>query len=279
MVMTSSIRLCVCTSLTAFLVALAAPARAQFMPRPLISPASPETYHVEATIGLWNPTSDIAVSSESLGIAGTTIDAKQDLGLTDHRFPEFHLVLRPFKKHKLRLQYIPIKYNQDATLARTIVFNGQKYSVAQDVASTLDWKAWRFGYEYDFVSNDRGYLGFLLDVKYTDVNVTLTSPLTSEYTQARAPIPAIGGAARVYVRPKVSISGELSAFTVRWLPHSITKDYTGHYVDFDVYGTINLTNNAGMEIGYRSLDVGYLVPPDSGTFKLKGLWFGTSLRF
>ncbi len=260
-------------------LATAAPARAQFRPQPLYNPSTGETYHIEGAIGLWSPNADITIASESLGIPGTDVDAKQDLGLTDQHFPEFHVVLRPFRKHKLRFQFIPIKYDQSATLPRTVVFNGQKFSAGQAVTSTLDWKAFRFGYEYDFLSTDRGYLGVLLDVKYTRVNVTLESQATSEFTHAKAPIPAIGGVARIYATPRFSITGELSGATLKWLPDSVTNGDTGHYVDFDVYATYNVTGNVGVQGGFRSFDVGYFVEPDSGSFVLKGLWFGLVARY
>jgi hypothetical protein len=275
----STVRLYGCTALAGLFLLAAAPARAQYQPRPLSDPATGESYHIEAAAGFWNPNADITVASESLGIPGTEIDAKRDLGLTDQRFPELHVVLRPFKKHKLRFQYIPIKYEQETTLTSEIVFKGQKYTVGLPVNSSLDWKAYRFGYEYDAFYTNRGYVGLLLDVKYTDVNVALASPLTAEFTHAKAPIPAIGGVGRIYVMPNISITGEVSGFTLKWLPDSIKKDDTGHYVDVDVYGTLNLLNNVGVQVGYRSLDVGYFVRPDSGSFKLKGLWFGAVLRY
>ncbi len=72
-------------------------AQAQYRPRPIEEPATGERYHVEAATGFWFPSADMAIASESLGIVGTSIDLKQDLGLTDQRFSELHLVLRPSK--------------------------------------------------------------------------------------------------------------------------------------------------------------------------------------
>ena len=109
------------------------------------------------------------------------------------------------------------------------------------INSTLDWKAYRFGYEYDFISRDRGFGGFILDFKYTDVTATLStvaSPIVTEFTQAKAPIPAIGGIFRVYVVPNISITGEVTGFN---LPEKLIKDTSGHYLDVNVYGTLNFT--------------------------------------
>jgi hypothetical protein len=275
---TSSVRrpaLALYIAAAAAMVALAAaPARAQFQPRPLGNPAVGESYHVEGFFGVWFPTADMVISSEQLGILGSQINLKTDLGLMDQRFPEFRLVLRPARKHKFRLQLDPLKYTQSATITRDIVFNGQKYVIGIPVDSTLDWKAYRIGYEYDFISRDRGFGGVVVEAKYTDIQATLSNAFASEFARARAPIPAIGGIARVYPVPNVGITAEVTGFK---LPNS--KNYQGHYVDVDVYGTLNVNENVGAQIGYRSLDLGYAIKSDSGTMKLKGLYVGIVARY
>lgn len=262
--------------LAAALVLTASPALAQFRPRPVSDPATGERYHIEGSAGFWHPTATMSISSESLGIGGTSVNFKDDLGLTDQRFGEVHAVLKMSRKHKLRFQYIPIKYVQQAIIDRDIVFNGQLYRIGFPVNSSLSWKAYRFGYEYDFIVRERGFGGFILDFKYTDVRASLQSPANSEFAHASAPIPALGGIVRVYVVPIVSITGELTGIKV---PDSISKDFKAHYADLDIYGTVNLTNNIGAQLGYRSFDVGYLVDQDTGSFKLKGLYFGVVARY
>jgi hypothetical protein len=258
---------------------LPTPARAQFQPRPLADPATGERYHIEAAAGFWFPSADMSIASQSLGIPGSTIDFKNDLGLTDQHFPEVHLELRPAIRHKFRLQYIPIKYDQTGFLQRTIVFNGQSYTVGRSIASTIDWKAYRVGYEYDFISRDRGFGGFVLDLKYTDVTATLTTrsaPIVSEFTQAKAPIPTLGGIFRVYVVPNISITGEVTGFK---LPDTLIKDTSGHYLDVNVYGTLNFTDYLGVQVGYRAFDVGYIIKTDTGSFTLQGVFFGVVARY
>src|SRR5438132_1192456 len=81
--------------------------------------------------------------------------------------------LRPTRNHKFRLNYVPIKYDGNTTLTRSIVFNGQGYAAGAVAVSALDWKAYRFGYEYDFIIKDQGFGGFIIEAKYTDVRVQL----------------------------------------------------------------------------------------------------------
>lgn len=260
----------------ALLLCCAAPASAQYKPRTLNDPATGESYHIEAGAGYWFPSADIIVSSEQLGIPGSQINAKRDLGLTDQRFPILDLQLRPARSHKFRFQYIPVSFTQTATLTQDIVFNGIRYRLGLPVNSTLDWKTYEFGYEYDFVVKNWGFVGFNLQAKYTDVQVRLASLIATEFAHARGPIPAIGGIARVYVVPNISITGEVSGFKI---PDSIDSRYNAHYVDIDIYGTLNFTNNVGVKGGYRSRDVGYLIKSDTGAFTLKGIYFGAVLRY
>jgi hypothetical protein len=269
------------TLFAAALAVGASTASAQYQQYPAEQRATGERYHVEAAIGLWNPSPTLLVSSESLGIIGDTVDGVNDLGMEKSRFPEFRVVLRPGKKHKLRFQYIPIKYEaENPRLERAFTFNGIRYRVGIPVNSSLNWKAYRFSYEYDFIYRDRGFLGFVVDAKYTDVEVNLASPVLPdvEYVRARAPIPALGLIGRVYPLGNVALTAEFTAFK---LPASVDEEerYDGKYVDFDIYGTLNFTNNFGVQAGYRSLDVMYKVDHDNGDFTLKGLYVMGVARF
>jgi hypothetical protein len=264
----------------AALLLWAAPALAQFQPRPMIDDDADvptgERYHIEAQAGFWSPGAEMQISSESLGIIGSLIDFKDDLGLTNQRFTELHVTLRPARRHKFRFQYIPIKFTQSAVLTREIVFNGQAYEIGVEVDSTLDWKAYRFGYEFDFLVLPRGFGGLVIDFKYTDVRAELDTAFLQEFAHAAAPIPALGGIFRVYVVPNVSITGEITAFK---LPESVIEDTSGRYIDVDFYGTVNFTDNFGAQLGYRSFDLGYDTDTDFGDFRLKGFYFGGVARY
>jgi hypothetical protein len=254
----------------------AAPAAAQYKPRAVDNPATGEKYHIEAGADLWFPTADMTISSEQLGIAGSQIDLKRDLGLTDQRFPALQLQLRPARSHKLFLNYTPVDYTQSATLNQDIIFNGIRYRLGLPVNSDLNWKTYEIGYEYDFVVKNWGFVGFDIEAKYTDVQVSLTSPIATEFAHARGPIPALGGIVRYYVVPNISITGQLTGFKI---PDNIDNRYNAHYVDLDIYGTLNLSNNIGIKGGYRSRDVGYLIKSDSGQFTMKGIYVGAVLRY
>ena len=265
---------CVCAALV--MLGTAIPTSAQSSAPLTSNRATGENYHVEISGSLWDPTPSIFISSESLeGILGSRIDFVEDLGIEKSWFTQLRVVGRPAEKHKFRFEYTPIKYDSETVLSRTIIFNGISFPVSIPIQSEVIWRAYRFTYEWDFFYRDRGFVGMILEAKYTDVSATLTNVFDTEFVRARAPIPAIGVIGRGYVAPNISITSEFSFFKVP----DIDEDYGGSYFDFDIYGTVNFNDYVGAQGGYRSFDVFYKVEQDTGDMQVRGLYFGGVVRF
>jgi hypothetical protein len=267
------------TTITAVLVVclgLAARVEAQDVAKPASNRATGENYHVEIGGLFWFPTPEVDITSEALGIIGSKIDFVSDLGIEKSTFKQLDVVLRPATKHKFRFEYTPITYTATATLKKTIIFNGIAYPISLPVASELKWKAYRFGYEYDFVYRDRGFAGLILEAKYTDIEATLRNAIDTEFVHAKAPVPAVGFIGRGYVAPNIAITGEFSFFP---LPRDTFDRYKAKYYDLNIYGTVNFTNYVGAQVGYRSFDVFYHFDEDEGDLRLRGLYFGGAVRF
>ena len=144
---------------------------------------SASRYNVEAALSFWSADPDLIVSSESLGIPGDDVDLINDLGIEKKRLSE--LRARPASGHQAQVPH-PLHADQvrgEAVVQREFVFNGQRYRIGLPVSTEADFTTWRFGYEYDFIYRDRGYLGVLIDLKYTNVDVVLDSPIGAEFTE------------------------------------------------------------------------------------------------
>ena len=235
-----------------------------------------EDYHVEFSFNFWDATPEPIVNSEALGILGTDVNLVEDLGIEKKKLRDLRLVLRPATKHRFRVQYLPMNYDAEGTVAREFIFNGLRYPVGLPVATTAQFKTWRFGYEYDFLYLERGFLGVVVDAKITDVNVGLNSPIGDEFMKALAPIPTIGAVGRVYVVKSLALNGEFSYFRV---PDSASDDYKGRYIDFEIGATYNPHRNFGVQAGYKSIDVFYQAKRDTGSLTFTGLYFGITTRF
>ncbi len=238
-----------------------------------------EKYHIEFAASFWNPNVSGQVSSNLGSTVGTTLDFVNDLGFQQTRFGDVRLVLRPSTRNKFRFEYTPIQYTATSSLPRTVTFNGQTYSFNLPVASELDWKVMRFGYEYDLLSRSRGYIGFLIEGRYTQFKASLTSLVASGVVSANAPLPAIGVVGRGYVVKNVSITGQVTGLRV---PQSWIKNFNGNYYDWEFYGTVDLCRYVGVQGGWRRVTT-FLDVVDKqeyvGNFKFQGLWFGGVVRY
>ena len=156
------------------------------------------------------------------------------------------------------------------------MFNGIRYRLGLPVNSVLDWKTYEFGYEYDFVVKNWGFVGFISRP---------STPTSTSSSPARSPRSSRTRAARFRrsAASRASTSCRTSRSPARSprfkIPDSIDSRYNAHYVDVDFYGTVNFTNNVGVKGGYRSRDVGYLIKADTGAFTLKGIYFGAVVRY
>lgn len=237
-----------------------------------------EKYHIEASYAWWNAQPSLIVNSESLAILGSDVNLIDDLGIEKHQLGKLDLVLRPGKKHRFRFQRLPIRYEASNTVKRSFVFNGQSFNVGLPVQTTASFDTYRVGYEYDFLYFAKGFVGAMIDVKYTDVNIELNSPIGSEFTKAFAPIPTVGLIGRGYPLPNLAITSELSFFR---MPDSLAEQLEGDgsYTDFDVNATYNFNRFIGAQAGYRRVNIVYDVDLDSGTLKFTGLYFGGVIRY
>ena len=172
----SAIRVYAAACVTAIVLA-AAPAQAQFKPSPLNDPATGEDYHIEGGAALWFPSAQIAVSSERFGIPGTRIDFKADLGLTDQtEIPTSGSCSSHREGASSASSSSRSSTNRSRRCAETSCSTASAIALGLPVTSLLEWKAYRAAYEFDFVSNDRGFAGFVVEAKFTDVRVEPGQP-------------------------------------------------------------------------------------------------------
>jgi hypothetical protein len=252
-------------------------AEAQFSARP--TQGLGEDFHVELGYMFWSPTPELLIGSDAFNIVGSqTIDFVQEFALENERFREFRATVKPGRKHKLRFSYVPAKYEKSAQIQRTITFNGRSFPVSAIVDANVDWKLWRYGYEWDFVSGSHGLFGVIAELKYNKVSAALSSAATSvtATADATAAVPTIGVIGRVYPHKTFSITGEFTGFKI---PDGWGENFDAKFYDLDIYATLNFGRAVGVQGGYRSVIAQYLVDQDSGDLKLKGMYFGGLVRF
>ena len=262
----------------AFAVLLvAARAEAQFTPRAEGVPA--EDFHVELGTTFWQTEPELTLTTGDARVG--TVDFVREFGIGKERFREVRAVLKPGRKHKIRFSRVPLKYNQDAVLERSITFQNLTFPVTANANADINWDIYRFGYEWDVISMPKGFIGLVTELKYNKVkaSVSATGPVLgqnqtlSANIDQEAPVPTIGGAARGYLGKYVSITGEFTALKID------REEFGGKFYDFDIYGAAHLGKYVGAQFGYRSIDVDYAMDGEQGTMKMTGPYFGGFLRF
>lgn len=269
-----SLRISTCAWVLAA-VGCAATAEAQFRVPP---PAPPgEDYRVELGVSFWSPEPELVIRLDAPAGFGSDIDFVEEFGIEKKRFTEFRATLKPGRKHKIRFDYVPFKYDAEAVIQRTFVFGGREFTVGVPASADVTWDLWKFGYEWDFVSGSAGFAGLVVDLKYSKVSAEISAAgIGTEAAEANAPVPGIGGIARGYFSRTFSVTGEFTAFK---MPDSFSEEIDGTFYDFDVYATYNAGRHLGFQAGYRSITVDYQLEEDAGALKMKGTYFGGVLRF
>ena len=249
-------------------------------------PAPGEQFHVELGLMFWNPTPGIQIQTGSLAALGESeVDFVQEFGIEKELFTEFRAVLKAAKKHKIRITHVQAEYNAATTLRRTIVFGGQTFPISVPATADLKWGVWRLGYEWDFVAMDRAVVGLITELKVNHVTADLQAiGFGSELTDVSAPVPTIGGIARVYPHKTFSLTAEFTGFKVpgflaKKITSAIDDDADAKVFDLDLYGTVNFGSHVGAQLGYRSQTADYLFDEDAGDLELKGWYFGGLVRF
>ncbi len=203
------------------------------------------------------------------------IDLKDDLGFSDKRFEEWRVSLATGPHSRLRVAYLSMDYRGDQQVQRTIVFNGQTYTVGTRVVSDLSMKYWRYGWIWEFIHDPFGRvnLGTLVEAKSLNVDTSLAapnlSPPVAEQKKFNGTLPSLGLALDINPVPTVKICAELSG---------VSAGKYGHGWDGEAGLKLILMPGFSLNAGYRYLDLEAKDDPDFAKIKDTGPFVGASIR-
>src|ERR1043166_397618 len=268
-------------------------------PTPAQPPAEPiapviaiigEEFHVELQIGGWvtmpstvlysdteSFTTTVNGTSTTTTVNGTLIDFKNALGLKNQVFPEGHITVRLAPKHKVRGEYMPLFYKQTTVIGADFKFNGQTYLAGQTVESTMHWKEWYVGYEFDPLVTDRAYIGGIVAVSSLNLSGATSNAAQPGTASVNIIMPGLGVSGRFYASGRVSVTGDFLVFD---LPGSATSTH-GHIVNAGGYVTYNINKHVGAQLGYRFTDTSHTwgSPLNTGTLTIGGPFVGGTAHF
>jgi len=231
-----------------------------------------ENYTVELEGRMWNVKLDSTVKVVQNGI-GTDMKLVDDLGFDErNNFFEGRLQVKFARAHKFNLEYIPLKWDADKVISKTIEFSGQTYTQGTRVQTSTDLKFLKGGYEYDFLVGSLGFLGGTLDVLVVNGNVQLKAPSLAidQKEDKTVPIPMIGLIGRVYPIRWVNLTAKASGLSL--------GSY-GYAIDAEASLNINPVKYIGIAGGYRYFETNLKYDNNSLNFKLDGPFVALDLRF
>jgi acyl-coenzyme A thioesterase PaaI-like protein len=212
-----------------------------------------ENFRVEVTGSAWLVNSGGTIHAGGVATradvaSGTAIDLVTDLGVKQ-RQPTFygHLVLKPGRKHRIVIEGTPIRLNGTNTVNRTVVYQGQTFTVGQTLQSSADVNYFFVGYQYDVVSAPAGHLGFSVGGAYLNATGTihgLQSGLVATKSETIG-MPLAGAEGRVFVIPGrklLEIDGGVRGMAFGGY---------GHYVEGTITGGIGF-GPLTFQAGYRA---------------------------
>jgi len=230
-----------------------------------------EDYNIEIEGRYWMPKLDSTVKVVE-NLLGNEIKLVDDLGFDDRKnFAEGRFQIKFFKKHKFNLSYLPMKWEAEKTITRTIEFSGTTYTAGTPVQSKLDLNFYKIGYEYDFLAGKAGFLGAGIDVLVANVSVELKAPGFVDQKEDRTiPIPMIGLIGRLYPFRWANLTAKISG---------IPLGQYGNIIDAEGSLNINPIKYVGISGGYRYFGVDVKYNDNSFDFKLNGPFVALNIRF
>lgn len=156
-----------------------------------------QAFEVGVRGSYWFPGLDGDLRVDESGIPGTEIDLESVLDIDDESYPVIEAFVG-LGDHHLSLSYYNADYSGTNTLSQDINFAGQTYTANSVVSSSLEYDAYDFVYQYDFLDLENILAGFSLGalgkIKLFDGEVELQSslPPVSEKESFTAPIPMLG---------------------------------------------------------------------------------------
>jgi hypothetical protein len=142
---------------------------------------------------------------------------------------------------------VPYRLEGKNTLSRQVTYAGRTYTVQEPIAASAEVNYVFGGYQYDFISRERGHLGALGGVAYLDASGTIRStrvPISATESE-RLALPLAGLEFRVFATRLVNVNGEVKGMSIGRF---------GHYVQGSLNLGIRLARWATLQGGYMILD-------------------------
>jgi outer membrane protein len=220
----------------------------------------------------WFPKLSANVTTTSAGVT-SQFDAKKDLGVGDENFPSGEAFIKYGRFH-FRVGYTPVSFDGSKQITDNVTFNGQTFTVNDNVITNLDLKMLDGEFQIDILRPDLEVanfnLGVIVKVKYVDGNVKLRNAVQTESKAFQVPIPMVGLAAGAgFLKNMVRVDVRATGITYS----------NNHLYEGDAFVSFVPLPFFRVQGGYRILDLNIDTDDVVAKLKLNGPYVGAQLSF
>ncbi len=237
------------------------------------SPNMGERYRVEVQLRRWRSDLIAELRLSGGGIAGTTLDPFEDLGLESERIFDYHFGVRIVGRVKLRGSWMKVKYQGEKAVESALCVAGVCVPAGGVVSTTLELEETRGGAEVDLLQGDYGFLAIAGEYGRFEARPTFESGSASAGEPLRLDFPLFGIKGRAYLTPALGLSLE----GMGW-----KKQSEGVWTDFDASATYSAGRNLGLSYGYRNSYYRFKSIESEGgraVMRVRGQYFAVTVRF
>lgn len=250
--------------LWALLLVAAASAQAQEILPP------EEQYILRLEYLWWKPAPSGEIQKGFGPSEGTSLDVEKDLGMEAQNGHNLRGAIRLGTSWKLIGGWTPLDYRGDQLADQPFVYGNLVARFGDRILTTFKGNLISTGLQWDFVTNEGGYMGALVGVKYFDVDTLMVNADTSARVaeEEKLPIPVLGLSGRAYFGEWFSAEGEFSG---------MTAGSRGYLWEWLLALRVHFTSRLAVTGGYHGLSIQGSTDRDFFTLDL-GTWtFGLEI--
>jgi hypothetical protein len=203
---------------------------------------------------------------------GTDIDLVNDLGFHDTGFPEGKVTVQGSGGNRLSIAYTPIDFTGDQTVSRTIIFNGQPFTLGTRVVSGLEVKHLQLSWTYQFrFAGGAVRVGPLIHANGFLLSGRLQAPVFGfdANEDFSAGLPTVGLALDVRPHRMLELFGEASGMSAGGY---------GYFVSSEAGARFLPVRRTYVTAGYRTFNLHIDHTPDFARLRLRGPFVGLGFR-
>ena len=216
----------------------------------LLGAAGPASaFEIGARVQYWFSAFEADIKADDGGVLGTTINAKDTLGIGNKAIPGFEAFIGG-GNHRLTFGYTPLSYSGSSVLGREITFAGTTFSVHAPVNTELSIRMLDLEYQYTLLDMENLLAGFSLgaigQIKFVDGEAKIASGGIQAKGTARLPLPMVGLGAHVGLLADIlEARAKLTGIS-----------YSGHYL-YEAQADISFTPFPFLDLhaGYRQISL------------------------